>query len=313
MNEMAHFLNPGSYNYSMSPRLKAILAALLVTFLWSTSWVLIKLNIQNLPPLLFAGFRYTLAALILLPGLIKRKSSLRTLTRRDWIRLLQLGAVLYALTQGGVFLALKYLPATDFSLLLNFSTILVAFSGIILLKEIPSRLQWAGIVIFLIGVVLYFFPLTQGYRNLIGYAFALVTLVANAIGTIQGRAINRNRNLSPFIITSISMSVGAVLLLLSGLAFEKIPSLSLGNIATIGWLALVNTAFAFTLWNKTQQSLSAVESSIINNTMLIQIAILAWLILGESISVRRLAALILAALGVLLTNWNGRKGRVLAT
>ena len=40
------------------------------------------------------------------------------------------------------------------------------------------------------------------------------------------------------------------------------------------WLALVNSAFAFTLWNRTLRTLSATESSVINNTMLIQIAIL---------------------------------------
>jgi len=47
------------------------------------------------------------------------------------------------------------------------------------------------------------------------------------------------------------------------------PVLSLKGWGIIVWLALVNTAFAFTLWNRTLQVLSAVESSIINNTMLI--------------------------------------------
>jgi len=46
----------------------AIFHALLVTFLWSTSWILIKIGLQNrLPPLTFAGFRYTLASLVLAP------------------------------------------------------------------------------------------------------------------------------------------------------------------------------------------------------------------------------------------------------
>jgi hypothetical protein len=35
-------------------------------------------------------------------------------------------------------------------------------------------------------------------------------------------------------------------------------------------------------WNKSLQTLTAVESSIINSTMLPQIAILAWLLLGET-------------------------------
>jgi len=46
--------------------------------------------------------------------------------------------------------------------------------------------------------------------------------------------------------------------------------------------------------------LSAVESSIINNTMLIQIAVLAWLFLGESLRTLGILGLGLAALGTLL-------------
>ncbi len=291
----------------MSQHLKAILTAFLVTFLWSTSWVLIKLNIQDLPPLLFAGMRNCLAALILLPGLFRYKANLRDITRADWIKLVLLGLVLYSLTQGSVFLALKYLPATDLSLLVNFSTILVAFSGIIMLKEFPSRLQWLGIVVFLAGVVIYFFPLPPGQRSLLGLGFALLTLVANSIGTLQGRAINRTRKYSPYIVSTISMSVGAILLLTVGLLFERMPTLTFGNVTTIVWLAVVNTAFAFTMWNKTQQLLTAVESSIINNTMLIQIALLAWIFLGETLTTRQVFALLVAAVGVLLTNWKGRK------
>jgi drug/metabolite transporter (DMT)-like permease len=57
---------------------------------------------------------------------------------------------------------------------------------------------------------------------------------------------------------------------------------------------------AFTLWNHTLRTLSAMESSIINNTMLIQIAVLAWLFLGESLSWRMVLGMVLAALGTLL-------------
>jgi drug/metabolite transporter (DMT)-like permease len=50
----------------------------------------------------------------------------------------------------------------------------------------------------------------------------------------------------------------------------------------LGWLAVINTALAFTLWNRSLQYLTATESAAINNTMLIQIAILAWIFLGEA-------------------------------
>ena len=70
--------------------------------------------------------------------------------------------------------------------------------------------------------------------------------------------------------------------------------------AIIIWLAVVNTAFAFTLWNRTLQILSALESSLINNTMLIQIAILAWVFLGETLAAPKILGLALASTGVWL-------------
>jgi drug/metabolite transporter (DMT)-like permease len=63
---------------------------------------------------------------------------------------------------------------------------------------------------------------------------------------------------------------------------------------------VVNTAVAFTLWNKTQRTLSAAESSVLNNTMLVQVAVLAWLFLGDTHGTIEIIGLILVALGTLL-------------
>jgi len=81
---------------------------------------------------------------------------------------------------------------------------------------------------------------------------------------------------------------------------QGLPPLSPTGWMIIIWLAVVNTALAFTLWNKTLWILSAVESSIINNTMLVQIAVLAWLFLGERLAFSEVAGLILAMVGALM-------------
>src|SRR3712207_6285326 len=93
--------------------LAAVLQALLVTFLWSTSWVLIKFGLDDLPALTFAGLRYTLAFLCLLPFLVHpaRRADIRSLSHADWTRLGALGLLFYAVTQGAQFVGLAYLPA----------------------------------------------------------------------------------------------------------------------------------------------------------------------------------------------------------
>jgi drug/metabolite transporter (DMT)-like permease len=283
-----------------SPRLQAILQALFVTFLWSTSWVLIKRALDEIPPLTFAGLRYTTAVLILLPGLWKQKAAIRALSARDWGLLAGLGLVFYTMTQGGQFLTLNHLEAVTFSLLLNFTTVLVALMGVFTLREVPSRWQWAGMVIFLAGALVYFYPVSVPAGQALGFTLAGFTVCANAAAALLGRAVNRKQTIPPTVVTVISMGIGALFLLGIGLVVQGLPPLSRSGWAVIGWLAVVNTALAFTLWNSSLRILSATESSMINNTMLVQIAVLAWLFLGERLSLSNVAGLILAALGALL-------------
>ncbi len=88
---------------------------------------------------------------------------------------------------------------------------------------------------------------------------------------------------------------------------EPWPKLSLMNILVILWLGAVNTAFAFYLWNLSLQHLTAMESSIINNTMMIQIAILSWIFLNERLNWVEIVALVIAAVGIFLANIRRQK------
>jgi len=65
-------------------------------------------------------------------------------------------------------------------------------------------------------------------------------------------------------------------------------------------VAVVNTALTFTLWNHTLRTLTAVESSILNGLMLPQIVFLAYVFLGESLTGRQIAGLVLVGVGTLV-------------
>jgi drug/metabolite transporter (DMT)-like permease len=282
------------------PRLRAILQALFVTFLWSTSWVLIKIALDDIPALTFAGLRYSIAFIILLPVSWKHRAAVRALSSKEWGRLAALGFVFYTLTQGGQFLTLSHLEAVTFSLLLNFTAVLVVLIGVAALAEVPSRRQWMGFMLFLAGVVVYFYPVFIPEGRALGLILAGITVCANAVATVLGRSVNRQGTIPPLVVTVVSMGVGAVLLLVTGLMLQGLPRISLSGWIIVGWLALVNTALAFTLWNISQRVLSAMESSIINNTMQIQIAVLAWVFLGEQLDLRNVAGLLMVAIGVLI-------------
>jgi len=288
-----------------------VLQALFVTFLWSTSWVLIKWGLRDIPALSFAGMRYTLAFLLLAPAVLAsaaRREELRQLRLSDWIRLSLLGVVFYSVAQGAQFLALVFLPAVTLSLILSFSPAAVALLGAGFLGERLTRRQWVGLGIFLLGAAIYFLPLAASFR-FTGLAVAAVCLLANSYASLLGRAVNRRGDVHPLLVTIVSMGVGSLLLLAVGFIVEGVPRLDLTGWGIVCWLALVNTAFAFTIWNHTLRSLTAFESTLVNNTMLIQIAFLAWVFLGEPISAREGVGLLLAALGVILVQLSGARQR----
>jgi drug/metabolite transporter (DMT)-like permease len=281
-----------------------VLQAVFVTVLWASSWVLIKLGLrESLPALTFAGLRYTLAFICLAPFVlmtVRNRAAIRSLRREDWGWLALLGIVYYTLTQGSQFLSLVYLPAALVSLLLNLTPLMVGLFGIIFLGEPPSRGQWLGILLTVIGVAFYFLPLEVNQLHVLGLLIAFGGVVTSAASALLGRRVNRLGTTSPLVITFVSMGIGAVLLLLIGVLTQGFGKLNIQSWLLIAWLAIVNTAFAFTLWNHTLRTLSAVESSIINSVMMPQIAFLAFLFLGETLSGREIMGLTLVGLGVLI-------------
>lgn len=290
-------------------RSSAALLALFVVFLWATSWVLIKLGLGTIPPITFAGLRYGLAGLLLIPAiwLSGAAASLRSLSRRDLGRLLLLGTLLYGVTQGAVFLALDLLPAVTVNLLWSFSSVVVAGMAAVWLGEIPTRLQWAGVFLATAGALVFFLPARLGEDLRLGLIVAALGITANAAAVTLGREVNRSARWPPVIVTGVSILTGAVLLLAAGWALEPPATLDLEAWAIVLWLAVVNTALAFTLWNRTQRVLSAVESSVINSSMLIWVPLLAVLFLGEALDGKEILGLLLVGAGTLLVQV--RRGR----
>jgi drug/metabolite transporter (DMT)-like permease len=292
--------------------LSSVLLACFVTFLWSTSYILIKLGFQDqLPALPFAGLRFTLAWACLVPFLLADPTSRRTvkqLTLFQWGQLLALGLIGYTLTQGAQFLSLSLLPATTVSLLLSLTPLLVALASARLLQEPPTLFQWGGVLLASGGVLLYFFPFRLPSIALVAISIALLGVCANTAAAVVGRQVNRQK-LPVLVVTGISMGIGALVLFGTGITVQGMGVLSPSQWLLIGWLATINTALAFTLWNRTLQTLSAVESSVINGLMLPQIALLAWLFLEEGLTLRQILGLGLVVAGTFLVQVSVRRVR----
>jgi drug/metabolite transporter (DMT)-like permease len=286
--------------------LQSILVALFVTVLWSSSWVIIKFGLEEIPPLTFAGLRYLMASSILIVFISARanlRTSLKGQTSRWWLRLILYGIVFITLTQGGQFLALSYLPSIHLSLLLNLTPIVVLFLSVPILRETPSAREFILVFLGLFGVILFFFPLDLLVVPIIGLAVGIGELLANSASSIMGRHINRDKSISEYVVTGISMTVGSVILVCIGILVEGYVILSPTAILMISWLAIVNTAIAFVLWHRSMQVLRAIDMTLINSTMMPQIVLLSILFLGEFPSPQQWVGLILLAASVFGVQW----------
>lgn len=289
-------------NAGSRSRFVAILQAVLVVTLWSSSWVLIKFGLRDIPPLTFAGLRYVIAFLVLVPLALSRSrlQGLRRLTGHDWWRLTALGLLLYAAGVGMQFVALSYLPTVTTRLLFSSSSVLVALLSGLLLRERATWLQWCGVLVVLSGVYVYFHPVDVPVIELPGIAAALCGALVFSLAAVVGRDVARSRTISPLLVTAVSMGAGSVTLLATGLVVQGMPAISLRNWVIILWLSLVNTSFTFVLWNRTLQTLTAVESNIITTAMIVEIALLAWVFLDERLTLLDGVGLALVVLGTVL-------------
>lgn len=282
---------------------RALALAVLVTVLWSSSWVLIRIGLDDaqLPPITFAGLRYGLASVVLWGVVATRRDARADVARLDvgsWRTLAVLGVVYFAVTQGAQFVAIDAQPAATSSLLLSPTPLLVAVVSQRAIGESVHRRQLLGTVLIVVGAVAYFAG--DLGATVIGIIASIVGLAANAGGSLLGRSINRDGRLTPLTVTVTSMTVGAVLLLAVGVGLEGAPDLGGRALVVVAWLAVVNTALAFTLWNASLRRLAAVESAAINNTMLVQIALLAWVFLGEAPGTAGVVGIIVVSIGVLV-------------
>ena len=81
----------------------------------------------------------------------------------------------------------------------------------------------------------------------------------------------------------------------------------------IAWLAVVNTALAFTLWNLSLRHLDAGESAVINNTMMLQIALLGWIFLDEAPTALQWLGLVVVSAGIAISQLRGRNATAIRT
>ncbi len=291
-------------------RLVAIVEALIVNSIWASTFVLVKIGLNDLHPLTLSGLRYFGGFLLLIPLLPRSLRTAPSWTPRLWLRLILIGVSMYTLGNGILFWGLQFMPAITGSFILNLLPLPVLFVGIIWLKEIPTRAQWVGIIVAIVGIACFFSPgLSAGNP----WAVIIVTLGLGSfvVFAILGREVARDQQVDTLALTALPLAFGGGLALLVGVWLEGLPKFSTTSIIVVLWLALINTAFAYLLYNHSLQVLTAFESNLLTNLGPLITAPIAWVVLGEKLQLIQIIGIVTLIVGVVLVEWRRQNGEPL--
>jgi len=282
-----------------SSRFFAIIESLLVTLIWGSSFIFVKVGLGYLGPLTMAGLRYFGAFVILLPFIVRKSKTLQSIPGRSWVHLFLIGLSGYTIGNGALFWGLRYLPATTVSFLMSVTPLLILFAGILWLWEVPTRWQVLGVIVSLVGSGL-FFSKGLAAGEPLGVLIVFVGLFSFALFGILGRAAAREQRLDTLSLTALPLAIGGGMLLLIALPIEGLPTFTLAAWEIVLWLAIVNTALAYMLYNHSLRILSALEMNITLNLAPLVTALLAWIFLDEHLGMIQIGGIVTVILGVIL-------------
>lgn len=292
-------------------KLTAIIESLMVALLFSSSFIFVKIGLGYMGPLTLAGSRSLLAFLVLLPFMVRNRNVNRPLTLGLWFRLLLIGLLNYTFGFGAIFWSLKYLSPTTTSFVLTLLPLLTMFASILWLKELPTRLQVLGVVVALGGSWMFLSSGMQAGEPL-GLGIELIGLAGLLFAGILSRGVARNRQVDTLSLTAIPLALGGGLTLSVAFLLEGPPPLSMAAWGVVLFMAVMNTALAFMLYNHSLQVLTALELNVILSLSLLGTAVLAWLLLDEKLSIIEIIGMLTVIVGVIVSQRGSRTSAVVS-
>lgn len=287
--------------------------AIFACLLWATPFTAIKIGLKYTTPLQFAGIRFFLSGLIILPFIKDLKYKVLESKKRWrfilWVALLQT-TFLYGLFYTGI----NYLPGALGAMLIGAQPLFAAIMAHIMLKN--DKMTWRKIIAILIG-------LTGVCIISLGRAdFVLTTTIPlgvgililnNIVGSTGNVIVSRDaKNMPPRVLASFSMIIGGATLLLISIPIEN-PSWSIIHPSeyylSLAWLAMVS-AFAITIWFGLLQRPGVKVSNLNTWKFIIPIfgASLSWLVLpNENPDLISILGMIVIAFSLLLVNYLNRR------
>src|ERR1044072_6303480 len=281
--------------------MKARLVWLVLCGIWGSTWLFIKLGLEDLPPFTFAAIRFIIAVAIVF-SIIRIRGLALPRARADWILLAVTGILSFGFNYGLVFWGEQYITS-GLAALLQATT--PAFGLVFAHFNLPGeRLSWAkigGVVIGVCGVAVVFSNqlAVAGRQALAGCVGLLLSSIFVAYSNVLVK--KHGKSLNPAIMAFGQMLFGLLLLLVAGITLEGNPLrfhwTPMAVIALL-YLAVVGSVIAFLLYYWLILNMDVTKSMLIALVTPVVAVILGMIVLNEEFGWRPLAAGPMIMLGI---------------
>jgi drug/metabolite transporter (DMT)-like permease len=279
--------------------------ALAFVLVWSSGYIAGPYGVTAMKPLSLVAWRFVVAAVIVVLLARLLRGPLR-IDRGTAARVAATGFVMNGLQFAAMYLAFDAgLGATLGALLHSLSPVLTAVLAGLLLKERLTRFQLVGFVVGVAGVLLVLGPDVEEAGGPVGIGFAVVGVLALSFGTLGQRWIGHGPD--PLWSAAIQFGVSGPPLLVLALVLEGThPVLDVEKAAiSLAYLALVNSIAGLVLLGVLVRRRGAGAAASVFFLMPPVTALMAWLVLGETLTVREGVGLLVAVVGVAVATRGG--------
>ncbi len=224
-------------------RTGVIIALIAVYLSWGSTYLAIKIALTDMPPLFMMGTRFCLFGIGFYAYLRLRGAS--NPGRGEWLRSALIGSFLMLGGSAGVAYAEQWVDSGLAALVIATTPLwTVLFAGI--WKRWPNRLEWAGLLIGLLGIVVLNFE-----GDLRASPLGAILLVLAAMSWAFGSAWSQHLKLPKGMMAGAAQMItgGAVVLLVSAFLGERIAEMpSWKAIAAVLYLGIFGSLVGFTAY-----------------------------------------------------------------
>jgi len=278
--------------------LAAVLFAL-ISLIWGSTWLAIKVGLDGVPPFLAAGLRFLVSTAVVGVALAARRTPI-ALTRDDRICVLSLGVLIFWLNYALVYWAELHISSGLTAVLFSTMPLVTALlSAFWTRSETLNARKIAGIVIGMAGTAILFWPRERlSAMQVLGMASALGGSLASAANLV---VVKRHGSRSdPFVLNFLGMAIGTVCLLLMSVVFERWDAVvwTTTNVLALAYLSLFGSVVAFSAYYALIKRMEATMVSL--STLVIPIVALALgrAFLGEEVTPAAVAGIVTVLAGV---------------